>query len=59
MTILEAIQSAIDSLEGIRLPLCEGESIDRIRSALSMLHALKDAAAKTTNTEKEADPHDD
>ena len=58
MTIQDAIQTAIENLEGVRLPIRDAENANRIRTALVLLDALHDFAAKqpdTDQTEKGAD----
>lgn len=46
MTILEAINTAIEQLEGVRLPVRDGDNAGRVRYALSILDALKDTVLK-------------
>lgn len=55
MTILEAIQTAIDQLEGVVLPIRDVDNANRVRTALSLLDALKDTVNKNTEQEKEGD----
>ena len=50
MTILEAIVTAIDNLEGIRLPIRDAENANRVRNALVLLDALRENAERQ-NTE--------
>lgn len=61
MTILEAIVTAIDNLEAIRLPVRDADNANRVRTALALLDALRENAERqTTNKpedgQREADP---
>lgn len=55
MTILEAIQTAIQQLEGVVLPIRDTENSNRIRSALMLLDALKESVEKTTKPEEKTE----
>lgn len=57
MTILEAIQTAIDQLEGVTLPIRDAENANRVRTALSLLDALKETVNRNTQepTEEQKD----
>lgn len=55
MTIIEAIQTAIDQLEGVKLPIRDGDNANRVRVALSILDALKETVNKKPEQEKEGD----
>ena len=57
MTIQEAIQTAIDSLDGVRLPVRDADNANRIRTALTVLDALKEFAEKK-QPETETTQHD-
>jgi len=46
MTILEAIKSAIENLEGVRLPVRDADNAIRVRNALMLLDALRENAEK-------------
>ena len=64
MTILEAIVTAIDNLEAIRLPIRDVDNANRVRNALALLDALRENAERqTTDTnqedgQREADPEE-
>ena len=53
MTILEAINTAIYQLDGVRLPVRDEENGNRIRSVLMILEALKQTVE--TQCEQKAD----
>jgi len=59
MTINEAIQTAIDQLEGVRLPVRDEENASRVRTALILLEALKGAAATEPNHEGPKEPDEE
>ena len=48
MTILDAIQTAIDQLEGVILPIRDADNANRVRYALSLLDALKETVEKNS-----------
>ena len=52
MTLLEAIQTVIDQLDGVRLPVRDGENANRIRGALALLEAMRDSANKPNDETK-------
>lgn len=54
MTILEAINTAITNLDGVRLPVRDGENARRVQVAISILEALRETVEKQT----EATPED-
>ncbi len=41
MTILEAIDTAIQNLEGVRLPIRDSGNANRVAAALGLLDAVK------------------
>ena len=53
MTILEAITTAIENLEGIRLSCRDADTYNRVRTALILLDALRDSARQGTTGEEE------
>ena len=53
MTILDAIQTAIDQLEGVILPIRDADNANRVRYALSLLDALKETVEKNS---KQSEP---
>ena len=55
MTILEAIQTAIDNLDGVRLPVRDSENANRIRSSLGLLDAMRDYVTKQSEQPEQAD----
>lgn len=58
MTILEAIKTAVENLEGVRLPIRDTDNINRVRTALILLDALKDSVkTQETNTNEEGPDH--
>ncbi len=46
MTILEAIDTAIQNLEGVRLPVRDTGNLNRVAAALQLLDALKETVSK-------------
>ena len=55
MTILEAIQTAIDNLDGVRLPVRDSENANRIRSSLGLLDAMRDYVTKQSEQPEQAE----
>ena len=55
MTILEAIQTAIDNLEAVNLPIRDADNATRVRNALTLLDALKETALKQENEAESQD----
>ena len=48
MTILEAIVTATDNLEAIRLPIRDADNANRVRTALALLDALREHIEQQT-----------
>ena len=46
MTILEAIITAIDNLEGVRLPIRDADNANRVMNALRLLDALRECVER-------------
>ena len=52
MTIYEAINTAIQQLEGVVLPIRDGDNANRVRTALVLLDALKETVEKNSEQSK-------
>jgi len=58
MTIKEAINAAIENLEGVRLPIRDAGNANRVLTALTLLDALRKTVEEQTEqaeTQKEDD----
>lgn len=56
MTIQEAIQTAIDQLDGVRLPVRDGANANRIREAIGLLEAMRESLNRKPEEETGGEP---